>query len=234
MTTPSITTHRLTDTQFVLLSQAAQHAEGKVVPPTHLRGGAVQRVMTALTLKGLIAACTGYDERAASSMVDAPQPDFVITTAGLAAIGLAPESAAADASPADFEAMHPTGPAPAIDVGTTTVPVDDLGSNSSSTAPFSAPRDGSKQAQVLALLARMGGATIDELMAATGWQPHTTRAVLSGLRKRGHLIERSSGIDGLTRYRIGAGGVGTAAKAMPVDPDALSGTASSSATTPAS
>jgi len=44
-----------------------------------------------------------------------------------------------------------------------------------------------KQDQILALLAREEGASIDELMAATGWLPHTVRATLSGLRKKGNV-----------------------------------------------
>ena len=38
-------------------------------------------------------------------------------------------------------------------------------------------------------------------MAATGWLPHTTRAALTGLRKRGYAIERSAG-EGGSVYRI--------------------------------
>jgi hypothetical protein len=48
----------------------------------------------------------------------------------------------------------------------------------------------SKIAQVQALLEREPGATLAELVVATGWQPHTTRAMLTGLRKKGHAIER--------------------------------------------
>jgi hypothetical protein len=235
MTTPSSTTHRLTDTQLVLLSQAAQHAEGKVVPPANLRGGAVQRVVAALALKGLIAASTGDDECGASYEVEARQPDFVITSAGLAAIGLAPDGEVGDALSADREGLRATGPARAIDMGLATESVEDRGLEASKDAPLAAPRDGSKQAQVLAMLSRPSGASIDELTGTTGWQPHTTRAVLSGLRKRGHMIERSSGADGASQYRIVAGGTKTtAANAMSVDPDVLSGTDASSATTPAS
>jgi hypothetical protein len=39
-------------------------------------------------------------------------------------------------------------------------------------------------------LKQQGGVTIDELAKATGWLPHTTRAALTGLRKRGVCIER--------------------------------------------
>jgi hypothetical protein len=52
----------------------------------------------------------------------------------------------------------------------------------------SAPRGGSKLARVIALLERDHGATIAELIAATGWLAHTTRAALTGLRKRGFAV----------------------------------------------
>lgn len=47
-----------------------------------------------------------------------------------------------------------------------------------------------KAATVLTLLNRGQGATLNELVEATAWQPHTTRAMLTGLRKKGHAIER--------------------------------------------
>ena len=45
-----------------------------------------------------------------------------------------------------------------------------------------------KSGQVLALLQRPDGATLAELISATNWKPHTTRAALTGLRKKGHAI----------------------------------------------
>ena len=57
-------------------------------------------------------------------------------------------------------------------------------------APPSAPRE-SKIGKVIALLEREEGATLDEMVATTGWLPHTTRAAMTGLRKKGHTIERS-------------------------------------------
>jgi predicted ArsR family transcriptional regulator len=47
-----------------------------------------------------------------------------------------------------------------------------------------------KAAQVLKLLARSRGATLADLTAATGWQPHTVRAHLTRLRQAGHTLER--------------------------------------------
>ena len=49
----------------------------------------------------------------------------------------------------------------------------------------------------------MPGATLAELVEATGWLPHTTRAALTGFRKKGHVIERSKRSD-VTCYRIAA------------------------------
>jgi DNA-binding IclR family transcriptional regulator len=54
----------------------------------------------------------------------------------------------------------------------------------------SLPRAGSKLADVMRLLGRKQGAGIEELTSATGWLPHTTRAALTGLRKRGFAVER--------------------------------------------
>ena len=61
-----------------------------------------------------------------------------------------------------------------------------------------------KIAAVLALLEQEQGAALDNLVAATGWQPHTARAVLSGLKKKGHAIQREK-VDGVSRYRITKG-----------------------------
>jgi hypothetical protein len=70
------------------------------------------------------------------------------------------------------------------------------------TAPI-APRIGTKIAEVIALLEGEHGATLGQLAAATGWLPHTTRAALTGLRKRGCqvTVDRSDRTHGST-YRI--------------------------------
>lgn len=62
-----------------------------------------------------------------------------------------------------------------------------------------------KPALLRAMLAKPGGASLAALMAATGWQPHTLRAALSGLRKKGlDLTRRREGED--TIYAIAPGG----------------------------
>lgn len=59
----------------------------------------------------------------------------------------------------------------------------------------------SKTDLVLGLLHRPEGATIEQLVAATGWLPHTARAALTGLKKKGHTLG-SEKTDGIRRYRI--------------------------------
>ena len=56
-------------------------------------------------------------------------------------------------------------------------------------------------AKVLNLLKREQGATLEELVEATSWLPHTARAALTGLRKKGHAIERSK-TEGVSRYSV--------------------------------
>ncbi len=58
--------------------------------------------------------------------------------------------------------------------------------------------------KVVTLLKRKQGASLEELTKATGWLPHTTRAAMTGLRKKGHAIERTT-VDGVSRFAIGAG-----------------------------
>ena len=66
-----------------------------------------------------------------------------------------------------------------------------------------APRAGSKIAIVIALLQRKQGATLGEMIEATCWLPHTTRAALTGLKKKGHTIARDKRGE-TTCYRITA------------------------------
>lgn len=59
----------------------------------------------------------------------------------------------------------------------------------------------SKIAQVTSMLQRSEGATLTELVATTGWLPHTTRAALTGLRKKGYTLDKKSR-EGVTVYSL--------------------------------
>ena len=69
-------------------------------------------------------------------------------------------------------------------------------------AAANSPREGTKISIVLGLLQRNEGATLDEVISATGWLPHTSRAALTGLRKRGYGVERRSRPEGGSAYAI--------------------------------
>lgn len=60
-----------------------------------------------------------------------------------------------------------------------------------------------KTATVQKMLRRASGATLAEITTVTAWQPHSARAYLSGLRKRGEKLRRDVRKDGTICYRLG-------------------------------
>ncbi len=61
-----------------------------------------------------------------------------------------------------------------------------------------------KAATVTKLLSRNRGATLAEVMGATNWQPHSARAFLAVLRKKGKVLIKEVRKDGETSYRMDA------------------------------
>ncbi|MCJ2131434.1 DUF3489 domain-containing protein [Methylobacterium sp. E-045] len=78
------------------------------------------------------------------------------------------------------------------------MPVADAGPDSAGTKP----RSGTKQALIITMLQRDEGARVGDLMAATGWLAHSTRAALTGLRKRGMILTKGCDAEGRTVYRL--------------------------------
>jgi Protein of unknown function (DUF3489) len=67
----------------------------------------------------------------------------------------------------------------------------------------SGPREGSKTAQVVAMLKRDGGATLSEIMQTMGWQKHTVRGFMAGaMKKAGYTVESFKPEGGERTYRI--------------------------------
>ena len=189
---------RLTDIQLVLLASAAARDNGSLLPPPETVGegpARIRKVVEQLIRRGLAAEVELPDGADAWRSEGKRQIGVVITDEGRAALAGEDEDgggtaeahsageAAADVMPASAPAPAPApasapAPAPASIIPTALVPA-------APTVPTS-----SKIAEVLALMARKEGATLDELVAATGWLPHSTRAALTGLRKKGHAIAR--------------------------------------------
>ncbi|WP_227440529.1 DUF3489 domain-containing protein [Methylobacterium sp. W2] len=94
---------------------------------------------------------------------------------------------------------HDLTPAGYVSVGMTPpVPVPHAGVDRATLPPTAV----SKRELVLRLLSRAEGASLAELIAISGWLPHTTRAVLSRLRSAGRILAKSKRADGATAYRI--------------------------------
>ena len=68
---------------------------------------------------------------------------------------------------------------------------------------ITAPREGSKTAQVVAMLQRKSGATLPEIMEKMGWQKHTVRGFMAGaMKKAGYTVESFKPEGGERTYRI--------------------------------
>ncbi len=179
---------KLTDTQAILLSNAAQRDDGSVLPlPASLAAGSqIDKAIAALLRRDLIALRLPLQGEETEGDREPAPPAYVITAAGLAAIGIADDADAAGDK-------QPPAPLPGKSVP--------QGATASGTSPVPATRAASKIGTVLELLQRDEGASLGELIAATGWLPHTTRAALTGLRKKGHVIDRT-GRGETTCYRV--------------------------------
>jgi hypothetical protein len=86
---------------------------------------------------------------------------------------------------------------------TTTLPVlETLNRSDASANSPTAAKPQSKASMVLELLCHPEGATLDQLVTATGWLPHSARAALTGLRKKGHVLISGKVDDGPRIYRV--------------------------------
>ncbi|RBI83408.1 hypothetical protein DRV85_15915, partial [Rhodosalinus halophilus] len=185
----------LSDTQLVILSAAAQREDRNVLPlPGSLRGGAAAKVVGALLKRGLIAETTTDSQTKADAALnriwrngeDGRAILLHITDAGLAAIGVEPEGG--DSAPTSANEA-PTAEAP-----------KDAPAASDPAPKARTPRTGTKQAKLIDMLRADGGATIDEIVAETGWQAHTVRGAMSGaLKKKLGLTITSEKIEGRGR-----------------------------------
>jgi hypothetical protein len=183
---------KLTDNQRALLESASLRQDRCFVLPPNLKGGAAQKVATKLIAGGL----------AKEIKAKAGAPVWRRDAESEQAYALKMSAAGAKAiAPGEVPVKKPT-PGSSIQE---TLP-DSLGSSESSDKAAAvgkaAPREGSKLGSVMALLRRSEGATIDVLMKATGWLPHSTRAAITGVRKRGYAVVLDRSAEGASVYRL--------------------------------
>jgi uncharacterized protein DUF3489 len=172
---------KLSDTQLIVLSKAAARDDGLARVPEGLNRAAAAKVAASLVSRKLM--------REIRSKPDMPvwredeegrATSLVITRAGREAIGI------------DEGENDRSGEAAAAK---NEVPEDLQRPSCGERSTVDEPRSGSKQARIVKMLARKSGATLEALVEVTGWLPHTTRAALTGLRKRGYevVLERQDG-----------------------------------------
>lgn len=188
----------LSDTQLVILSNAAQRDGGAVLPaPKRLKikGGALSSTLKSLIRKGLVQEVPAPpDAPAWRDDDDGRRIMLTISSAGLEAIGVEPE----------VDAAHPSATAKAKPKRRRATKKSNPGKRKNPVAKPPAPRR-SKKDTIIGLLQQDDGATIADLQTATGWQPHSVRAALTGLRKKGYDVDRSTAADNVSRYRITGG-----------------------------
>ena len=170
-----------------MVSAAAQRDDLSVLPlpdSLTLKGGALNKVMDSLRNRGLIRVLGG----------DGGPERVVITSEGMAAIGVEAPTAP-DTAPTSAEAgSAPDAPAPASDTDVATKRAKGRpakGKKARTTARASGepaekptPRAGTKQARMIEMLKRPEGATVEQIAEATGWQHHTIRGAISGALKK--------------------------------------------------
>lgn len=198
---------RLTDTQLIMLSKAAVRSDGAAIVAPRMNTAAAAKLAASLVARkfmrelrakpGMPVWRKGEDGRAIS---------LVITRAGRDAIGVDDERAGLDVA---ADKLPPSGKGSLQKIEDqahkrfANLPTPMATQDVELPMRSAQPRPGSKQALVIGMLAQDGGATLEAIVTATGWLPHTARAVLTGLRKRGFAIERQrpQGAD-VSVYRI--------------------------------
>jgi hypothetical protein len=181
------------DTQSLILSRAATRPGNLALPlPEGLVGAAAKMVVGKMVARGWLEEVEANLRRGEPmwrETGDGHGTTLIATEAGLEAIGIEPVVASAVAS---VRRARPK-PEPAPDDAITAKPL--------------AIRAGTKQAQIIAMLQRPEGATVAEMVDASGWLAHTVRGCISGaLKKKLGLPIAAEKVEGRgTVYRLPEG-----------------------------
>lgn len=194
-------TVKLSDTQLVVLSAAAQRPDGSLLPlPDSLatKGAALNRVMIEILCKRKLAeerpTIKGSPEWRRNE--DGHSLGLFITKSGLFALGITEKERRSQAA-ASMPRQRKTA---AAKPRRKTRKASTTGSKQQQ-----APSQ-SKQDVVIQMLRRKSGVTVEDIIAKTDWQPHSVRGFFSGLVKKKLKLPLVSdvGKDGVRRYHIAA------------------------------
>ena len=179
----------LNPTQTAVLTHAIDHTKGKIEWfPENIKGGARQKVIEALFKRAMIIGSDG---------------DWLVTAEGFDALGRERPG-----QHATNETATPTGEKTPKAARKTerkaAKPTPDAAASGDGDAPTPRTRENSKQAQVIAMLKRPEGATIQQVCEATEWQAHTVRGTFAGAfkKKLGLTITSDKAEGGVRVYRI--------------------------------
>ena len=172
---------KLSDTQLIILSSAAQRDDGLATSAREAEGGAAKAAVTKLLDQGLLKEVRVKRGEPHWRVDENERPIGLKLTAGSAAIQVEDGGGEAEAAPSPEGSKRPRSPAARA-----------------AASPARAAQAGAGHRADAA----KSGATLDDMVAATGWLPHTTRAALTGLRKKGHELAKSKNAEGQTVYRI--------------------------------
>ena len=174
---------KLTETQTIILSAGAQRPENIALPlPKGLAGAAAKMAVTKMIEHGWLQEVDANLRRGEPlwrETGDGHGTTLVVTNAGLLAIGIEPVVVKT------LVAIHEN----AAETPVTKLPT---------------PRAGTKQAMLIALLQAPDGATMDEIVAATGWLAHTARGAMSGAlgKKLGLVVTSEKDAERGRVYRL--------------------------------
>jgi len=176
---------KLTDTQILILSRAATRPGNLAMPlPEGLHGAAAKMAVNRMITNGWLEevdADIRKGEPLWRETGDGHGTTLIATEAGLEAIGIEPAVAKATSE------SHKAKPQP---------DADPAGTEALDTPKPVTIRAGTKQAQIIALLQRPEGASIGEIVAATGWMAHSARGLISGgLKKKLRLPITAEKVD---------------------------------------
>ena len=168
---------KLTETQTIILSAGAQRPDNIALPlPKGLAGAAAKMAVTKMMEHGWLQEVDANLRRSEPlwrETGDGHGTTLIVTEAGLLAIGIEPMVANMMTNLRKAKLQLVARPMAAPEAST-----------SPDVPKPVAIRTDTKQAQIIAMLHRLEGATVAEMVEATGWQAHTVRGCISGALKK--------------------------------------------------